>query len=143
MIKPKHKQLAWKPNFVKQNFADHCYDNNTDFNVGNTGTDIEPKWKGVMKNVDNALSCQHYCQKNDDCEFWTYTEPKYEGPGNSKTCYLKTEMGNVKDLKLATSGPKYCSSKYTKRLSLISKAWISSQCLGPQLEQNTLVLYSK
>ena len=112
MIKPKSKySLLENLILLKQNFADHCYDKNTDFNVGNTGTDIEPNWKGVMKDVDNALSCQHYCQKNDDCEFWTYTEPKYEGPGKPKTCYLKTEMGTVKDVELATSGPKYCSSK--------------------------------
>ena len=58
-----------------------------------------------------ALSCQRYCQKNEDCQFWTYTLSTYTGPGNPKTCYLKTGKGTVKTLEKAESGPKYCPSK--------------------------------
>ena len=93
-------------------FTDHCYEIDTDYDVETgTGTDIEPTWEGILHEKDKALSCQHFCQKNEYCQFWTYTLSTYTGPGNPKTCYLKTEKGIVKNLVNAKSGPKYCPSK--------------------------------
>ena len=76
-------------------FADHCYEIDTDYDVETgTGTDIEPTWEGILHDKDKALSCQHFCQKNEYCQFWTYT--------------LSTYIGQVSQDMLSKNSKGYC-----------------------------------
>ena len=51
--------------------------------------------------VNDAASCQKECQKNDQCQFWTFNS------GNG-ACWLKSDKTSESPGAGKTSGPKFC-----------------------------------
>ena len=63
-----------------------------------SGTNIN---QGIT--IDSVNDCQNLCKENNDCKAFTV-----ETSGEDSTCWLKREMGNMKAVQSAISGPKYC-----------------------------------
>ena len=51
--------------------------------------------------VDDPASCQKECQKNDECQVWSFNS-------GSGACWLKTEKASESPGGGRTSGPKFC-----------------------------------
>ena len=82
-----------------------CFQNGKDY----AGSDIFSSsfW------TSNAERCQKLCQNNNDCLYWTWILPN-ENDGSDGSCYLKSSKGQITDEINATSGPKYCSQRFSQ-----------------------------
>merc|ERR1712020_714844 len=69
-----------------------CFDYETDYN----GSQLKR-----IRNIQNAKHCQNECQKNEECQYFTYSTWDL-------FCNLKSGRTNVISHKNAISGPKLC-----------------------------------
>ena len=68
---------------------------------------------GCRGKVDSAKKCQELCQRTPGCFKFTHIT-------STRTCCLKPALHiPLTDVVGVTSGPKYCSGKYSLKLSLL------------------------
>ena len=79
-----------------------CFESHTSY----AGFPLVPN---AIKNIDTVESCQHKCQENAECEYFTWIG--HNAIKNKNSCHLKSAMGTVgTDNKQQgkLSGAKYC-----------------------------------
>ena len=98
-----------------------CYENDIEYRNSNLDLDI-------LKNIENAETCQIYCQETDNCNYWSW---------NSKNlnCARKYEQGLLGGVskKNYISGPKYCTGNMPSKPSpstglLFTTKYYNEQC---------------
>ena len=79
-----------------------CFDDNIAYSFGeyivSGGDNVQP----------TEYDCQKSCQKNNECNFWTWGKP---GTGGFERCYLKINKflpGVMRFYPDFISGPKFC-----------------------------------
>ena len=88
--------------------VEKCYEDNTAY-IGNTIVSRSDKIQ------PSRLKCQQYCQKHENCYYWTYKNTNQEG-----LCLLKSKKNKIRpNLPGFVSGSKSCVLPESKGRQLI------------------------
>ena len=106
-------------------FLESCaYEQDTEY----CGNDVINK---PLENVASNEACQLLCQKNDQCNFWTFAAD------GRKKCWLKSSDAGRRSLRGLASGPKFCSKLNFQVLNLSLKV-TSLTCPSHKLKLSLL-----
>ena len=102
------------------NFLENkCFYEKTDF----YGNDILAP--NAFVSAKNPSACQIECQKNTECQVWSYNT---NSDGNGLNCWLKYKQGFTTYKSDRISGPKVCG-KMTINLNIFQNTLIMQVCI--------------